>query len=100
MIGLIIAESSLFGVFVVAHLFSTGKSVNGPYPNDVLTIPVIGTICMLSRSVSVALRARALGRGKARRQGYRLPVTVVLGAISLAGTARELHRLIYRDGLT
>jgi len=26
MIGLIIAESSLFGVFVVAHLFYTGKS--------------------------------------------------------------------------
>jgi len=27
-------------------------------------------------------------------------VTVLLGAIFLAGTAREWHRLIYRDGLT
>ena len=79
MIGLIIAESSLFGVFVVAHLFYTGKSVNGPYPNDVLTIPVIGTICLLSSSVSVALGARALGRGKARRSGFWLLVTVLLG---------------------
>jgi len=100
MIGLIIAESSLFGVFVVAHLFYTGKSVNGPYPNDVLTIPVIGTICLLSSSVSVALGARALGRGNVRRSGAWLLVTVLLGATFLAGTAREWHRLIYRDGLT
>ena len=65
-----------------------------------LTIPVIGTICLLSSSVSVALGARALGRGNVRRSGAWLLVTALLGAIFLAGTAREWHRLIYRDGLT
>ena len=47
LIGLIVAEASLFAVFVVAYLFYIGKSLNGPYPKDVLdlhhwslTIPV------------------------------------------------------------
>ena len=100
MIGLIVAEASLFGVFVVAHLFYMGKSVNGPYPKDVLAIPVIGTVCLLSSSVTVALGARALGRGHVRLSGFWLFVTVLLGSIFLTGTAREWHHLIYRDGLT
>jgi cytochrome c oxidase subunit 3 len=100
MIGLIIAEGSLFAVFVVAHLFYTGKSLSGPYPKDVLHIPVIGTICLLASSATVAFGARALARGGVRRSGRWLLVTVVLGAIFLAGTAREWYQLIYHDGLT
>jgi cytochrome c oxidase subunit 3/cytochrome o ubiquinol oxidase subunit 3 len=100
MIGLILAEASLFGVFVVAYLFYIGKSMNGPYPKEVLAIPVLGTICLLSSSVTVALGARALARGNIRGSGAWLLVTAVLGAIFLAGTAREWNQLIYHDGLT
>ncbi len=39
--SLIVAEMSLFGVFVVAYLFYIGKSLNGPYPKDVLDLPVL-----------------------------------------------------------
>src|SRR5262249_9613868 len=100
MIALIIAEGSLFAVFVVAHLFYAGKSLNGPFPRDVLAIPVIGTLCLLSSSVTVALGARALGRGDVARSGLWLLVTTGLGALFLAGTAREWYHLIHRDGLT
>jgi len=100
MIGLIIAEASLFAVFVVAHLFYHGKSLNGPLPADVLTIPVVGTVCLLSSSVTVALGARALFRGNVRLAGLWILVTAVLGAIFLVGTGREWYRLIYHDGLT
>jgi cytochrome c oxidase subunit 3/cytochrome o ubiquinol oxidase subunit 3 len=100
MIGLIIAEASLFAVFVVAYLFYTGKSLVGPQPRDVLEVPVVGTICLLSSSVTVALGARALARGDVRRSGAWLLVTAVLGAVFLAGTAREWYQLIYHDGLT
>ena len=100
MIGLIVAEASLFGVFVVAYLFYAGKSLNGPFPKDVLEIPVVGTICLLSSSISVAFGAKALQRGHVRLSGFWLLVTAVLGAVFLAGTAREWHHLIYRDGLT
>ena len=40
MIGLIVAESSLLAVFVVAYLFYLGKSLSGPSPRDVLHVPV------------------------------------------------------------
>ena len=98
--SLIIAEISLFGVFVVAYLFYSGKSLNGPYPRDVLDLPVVSTICLLSSSISVALGARALRQGNVRRSGVWLLVTVALGAISLAATASEWYALIYRHGLT
>jgi cytochrome c oxidase subunit III len=100
MIGLIIAEGSLFSVFVVAYLFYIGKSLNGPYPREVLELPVLGTICLLSSSVFVALGSRALSRGDVRSCGLWLAVTVALGAIFLAGTAREWYGLIYRQHLT
>jgi len=100
MIGLIIAEGSLFAVFVVAYLFYTGKSLSGPYPKDVLHIPVIGTICLFASSATVTVGVRALAGGNVRRAGRWLLLTAVLGAIFLAGTAREWYQLIYHDGLT
>jgi cytochrome c oxidase subunit 3 len=100
MIGLIIAEGSLFAVFVVAYLFYTGKSLSGPYPKDVLHIPVIGTICLFASSATVTFGVRALAGGNVPRAGRWLLLTAVLGAIFLAGTAREWYQLIYHDGLT
>lgn len=100
MVCLIIAEASLFAVFVVAYLFYIGKSLTGPFPRDVLSVPVLGTVCLLSSSVTVALGARALARGAVGRSGAWLAATVVLGAVFLVGTATEWSRLIGRDGLT
>jgi cytochrome c oxidase subunit 3/cytochrome o ubiquinol oxidase subunit 3 len=100
MIGLIIAEGSLFGVFVVAHLFYTGKSLSGPLPREVLAIPVLGTVCLLSSSVTVALGARALFRDRVGAAGLWLLVTALLGAIFIADAAKEWYRLIFHDGLT
>jgi cytochrome c oxidase subunit III len=99
-VGLIIAEGSLFSVFVVAYLFYIGKSLNGPYPRDVLELPVLSTICLLSSSVFAALGSRALSRGDVRASGRWLAVTWVLGAVFLAFTAREWYGLIYRQHLT
>jgi cytochrome c oxidase subunit III len=99
-IGLIVAESSLFAVFVVAYLFYIGKSLTGPYPRDVLELPLFNTICLLSSSVTVALAIRALRLGQARRSGQWFLLTLGLGAVFLVGTAREWYRLIVGHGLT
>jgi cytochrome c oxidase subunit 3 len=98
--GLIIAEGSLLGVFVVAYLFYLGKSLHGPYPKDVLEVPVLNTICLLASSVTVALAVRALRQGDRRQAGIWWPVTTLLGAAFLAATAREWYRLIVEHGLT
>ena len=100
MICLIVAEASLFAVFVVAYLFYIGKSLNGPYPKDVLELPIFNTVCLLSSSITIAVALRALRTGAARRCGVWLLVTIVLGAVFLAGTAREWYRLIVGHGLT
>lgn len=100
MVGLITAEVSLFAVFVVAYLAYIGKSVSGPRPAEVLELPIVGTLCLLSSSVTVALGTRALARHAVRRAGLWLLVTVVLGSVFLLGTAREWRRLITEQGLT
>jgi len=99
-IGFIVAESSLFAVFVVAYLFYLGKSVTGPTPREVLDLPIAGTLCLLSSSATVALAARALAAGRVTRAGLWLFVTVVLGLAFLGSTAREWRRLIVDRGLT
>src|SRR6266850_1528730 len=100
MVCLITAEASLFAVFVVAYLYDLGKSLSGPAPGEVLSVPLLGTVCLLSSSVTVALAVRALGRGAVRRSGAWLLATVLLAVVFLTGTAAEWWRLVTRDGLT
>ena len=99
-IGFIVAETSLFAVFVVAYLFYIGKSATGPSPKEVLELPIVGTVCLLSSSVTVALAARALAAGRIARAASWLVATVVLGVAFLAGTANEWRHLIVDRGLT
>jgi len=99
-IGFIVAETSLFAVFVVAYLFYIGKSATGPYPREVLDLPIVNTVCLLSSSITVALATRALAVGRVARAGTWLLVTVVLGLTFLAGTAQEWRRLIVERGFT
>ena len=97
---LILTESSFFSIFVVAYLFYVGKSLTPPFPRDVLSPPIVNTICLLSSSVTIVLAVRALRSGSIG--GFLLwwVVTLALGLEFLIGTAFEWHKLIYHDGLT
>src|ERR1700741_4433632 len=100
MAGLIIAESSIFTIFVVAYLFYLGKGLTGPTPREVLETPIFFTACLLSSSLTIHLAAKLLERG---RRGAFLAfwfLTIVLGSLFLFGTGQEWHRLIYEHGLT
>jgi cytochrome c oxidase subunit III len=97
---LIVAESSIFIIFVVAYIFYTGKSLSGPTPRDVLQVPIFTTICLLSSSFTVMRAVSFLEKSETKLCSLWLAITILLGAIFLAGTAREWHQLIYRDGLT
>jgi cytochrome c oxidase subunit 3 len=100
MASLIIAESAIFTIFVVAYLFYVGKSLTGPTPREVLEIPIFYTICLLSSSLTIHFAARSLEN---YRQGSFLglwALTILLGGLFMYGTAVEWHRLIYEHGLT
>ncbi|MGB6946968.1 MAG: cytochrome c oxidase subunit 3 [Bryobacteraceae bacterium] len=97
---LILAESAVFIIFVVAYIFYLGKSLTGPTPREVLDVPIIGTICLLSSSLTVYFAVEALRKNKVRLCSLWLAATVLLGGIFLGGTAREWYQLIYEHGLT
>ena len=100
MAGLIIAESAIFTIFVVAYLFYVGKSLSGPTPAEVLETPIFYTICLLSSSLTVHLASKSLERGRRSTFLSFWFLTIVLGGLFLFGTGQEWHRLIYENGLT
>jgi len=100
MYALIAAESAIFTIFVVAYLFYIGKSLSGPMPSEVLSPPILYTICLLSSSLTIHFAVKSLRGDKVRSFGAWWFLTIILGATFLYGTASEWHRLIYKDGLT
>ncbi len=97
---LIIAESAIFTIFVVAYLYYAGKSLTGPTPREVLQTPIFYTICLLSSSLTIHFASRFLERGaRGAFLGFWF-LTILLGGLFLYGTGQEWHRLIYEHGLT
>jgi cytochrome c oxidase subunit 3/cytochrome o ubiquinol oxidase subunit 3 len=99
-IFLIITESALFSMFVAAYLIYIGKSIVGPYPKDVLEIPIVATICLLSSSLTVYFAEHALAKNELGRFKFWWIVTICLGLEFLVATGLEWKKLIYEDHLT
>jgi len=97
---MILTESALFSIFVVAYLYYIGKSLTGPYPRDVLDLPVLATIALLSSSISITLAVRELRAGRMGAFNLWWFVTIALGGFFLGATAVEWDALIYRHNLT
>jgi cytochrome c oxidase subunit 3/cytochrome o ubiquinol oxidase subunit 3 len=99
-ITLILTESALFTIFLVAYLFYIGKSLNPPYPSQVLEFPLLATIALLSSSVTIVFSEKALHRGNKGAFHIWWAVTVALGAYFLWFTAMEWKHLIFEKNLT
>ncbi len=97
---LILAESALFVIFVVAYVYYIGRSLSGPTPREVLHLPIVATVCLLSSSLTVHAATAALANGSSRRVGGWLAATVLLGVVFLGFTASEWYDLIVREHLT
>jgi cytochrome c oxidase subunit III len=99
MLSLIIGETALFTIFVVAYVYYIGKSLTGPTP-QVLELPIFNTVCLLSSSVTIWLGERQIERGKMKAFAAWWALTIALGIVFIIGTGVEWHKLIYLDGLT
>lgn len=97
---MILTESALFTIFVVAYLYYIGKSLTGPYPRDVLALPVLATVALLSSSISITLAVRALRGGELGAFNLWWFITIALGGFFLGATAMEWNDLIYAHNLT
>lgn len=100
LISLLLTESALFTIFLVAYLFYMGKSLNGPYPSEVLAFPLLATIALLSSSVTIVFSELALHRGRKTAFHVWWAVTIGLGAYFLWFTAMEWKHLILAENLT
>ena len=99
-IFLILTESALFTIFVVAYLVYIGKSLTGPYPKDVLDLPILASICLLSSSVTIVFAEHALKRERIGLFKLWWFATILLGLEFLVSTGLEWRKLIYEDHLT
>ncbi|HEY8224108.1 MAG TPA: cytochrome c oxidase subunit 3 [Pyrinomonadaceae bacterium] len=97
---LILTETTLFSIFVAGYLFYIGKSLTGPTPREVLTLPVLATIFLLSSSVTIVVAERAFNRDRVGLFKLFWFATIVLAGLFLTMTAVEWRKLIYHDGLT
>ena len=97
---LIIAESAMFTIFVVAYLFYLGKSATGPQPKDVLEIPVVMSLCLFASSATITVAVRALQKGALGVFRLWWAATILLALGFLTGTFLEWRRLIVEKGLT
>jgi cytochrome c oxidase subunit III len=100
MSALIAGESAIFTIFVIAYVFYIGKSLTGPTPRQVLEIPVVGTICLLSSSLTIWRAEKAIDEERIASFTLWLAATIALAAVFLTNTALEWKKLIFQDGLT
>lgn len=99
MLSLIIGESAIFTIFVVAYVYYIGRSTYGPTP-QILDIPIFNTICLLSSSVTIIFAEHAITQGRLRAFALWWAATILLGIEFITGTAMEWRRLIFEDGLS
>src|SRR5919206_1894275 len=89
---LILTETGLFSIVAAAYVFYIGKSLSGPMPRDVLELPVLSTICLLSSSITITLAGRSWDRDRPGRFKVFWFVTIGLALFFLASTALEWRR--------
>ena len=95
------SETLFFGSFIATYMIYTGRSVQGPYPHDVLDIPLttISTFVLLMSSLAMVLALAYTQRGNRKWGLFWLMGTAVMGLLFLGFQAYEFTHF-YHVGLT
>ena len=97
------SDCMFFGSLIATYLAYKGKSITGPYPEDVFSIPVtsVSTFVLLMSSMSMVLAYAALTRGSIKAFRIWIFSTALLGMTFLAFQVFEFrdfanHELEFR----
>jgi cytochrome c oxidase subunit 3/cytochrome o ubiquinol oxidase subunit 3 len=95
------SECLLFGALISTYLLYRGRSLVGPYPQDVYDIPYtsVSSFVLLMSSLTMVLALAAMQRKDQRRMRVWLLTTAMLGAVFIGGQVYEFT-VFYRKGLT
>jgi len=97
------SECILFGSLIITYLVFRGRSVVGPYPEELLNIPFITvtTFTLLMSSLTMVLALAAVQRNDMRQGKLWLLMTAMLGLVFLSGQIYEFSHVVHEGlGLT
>ncbi len=85
------SDCLLFGSLIAAYLLYRGRSIVGPYPEDLFDIPFtsVSAFVLLMSSVTMVLALAAIQRGNVRNMRIWLFTTAVLGTLFIGGQVFE-----------
>ncbi|MBM3140493.1 MAG: cytochrome c oxidase subunit 3 [Candidatus Rokubacteria bacterium] len=94
------SECLFFGSLISTYLIFKGKSLVGPYPDEILDIPVtsISTFVLLMSSLAMVLAVYGAEHGRPRMMKLWLLVTILLGLTFLGFQVYEF-RTFGHEGL-
>jgi cytochrome c oxidase subunit 1 len=95
------SECLLFGTFIATYMAYKGRSVVGPYPHEILNLPIttLSTFDLLMSSLLMVLALAAVQRGDGRQARLWLAGTALFGLIFLGFQAYEFTSFVH-EGLT
>lgn len=95
------SETLFFGTLIATYMVYRGASVVGPYPREILDIPLttISTFVLLMSSLAVVLALEYLQRGNRKMALIWTMMIIVLGCGFLGFQAYEFTHF-YKEGLT
>src|SRR5712692_7664259 len=95
------SDCMLFGSLIATFMLYKGRSLQGPYPQDVFNIPYtsVSSFVLLMSSLTMVLALSAIQRGNQRSLRVWLLATAFLGTTFLGGQAFEFTDFV-AHGLT
>lgn len=97
----IASDCMFFGSLIATYLYYEGKSLVGPYPQEILDLPLttISTFVLLMSSLTMALSVLYSQRKEMRNTRLALLATIVMGLTFLGFQAYEFTSFVH-EGLT
>ncbi len=95
------SDCMFFGSLISAYMISKGRSVVGPYPEDLINIPFtsVSSFVLLMSSLAMVLALAGIQRGNLRQFRIWTLATGLLGLIFLGGQIYEFYEFNH-EGLT
>jgi cytochrome c oxidase subunit 3/cytochrome o ubiquinol oxidase subunit 3 len=95
------SECLFFGALISSYLLYRGRSLVGPFPEDVYDIPYtsVSSFVLLMSSLTMVLALNAIQRGDERGLRAWLLATALLGITFVGGQVFEFT-VFFREGLT
>ena len=95
------SDVMFFGAFISTYLIYRGKSLNGPYPSEILDIPIttVSTFVLLMSSLAMVLALHYLKENQKNKATLWILGVVILGAIFMGFQVYEFTHFAHL-GLT